>query len=338
MPNEINIGRTLSKDGRGLSKDHGKEDDLVFYPENDIYPYAYGHPIKWQTKEGQCQSPYKLYFAVVWLQEKRFMELLNDVNEAHEVDIFENGKLYNMIEWLCIFCMRYPFKFNKEKYIRMMKVLFEHAPKMSLTAVFHNAELNQNFDLIETIKENMPEVSVDVCYVCLCYEPSVTILRKVCSCKSIVHATCLTKLMGKDRICKVCRAYYKTNQRRIKLTDFGYKQEFDSVVFFPYEDIYYQLALRPTLFKAEGIGQVQFAIIFLQTKRLRELLCNKSRSDSELIYFDSGFRKVCELLKKSLPSNYSKTCNKNAYLQTKLIVNHWCIAHGFEILFNSKAN
>lgn len=216
-----------------------------------------------------------------------------------------------------------------------MELLFAHSPKMSLTDVFHNAELNQNYELIESIKEHMPEGAEDVCYICFCYEPSETILRQVCSCKSIVHATCLTKLIGQHRICKVCQvcqSRYKTNQRRFKISDSGQKI-WDDVVFFPYEDLYYPIGFRPILFKAAGLGVIQFAILFLQTKRLGELLLAKSHVESEIIYFQNDFRTVCKLLKTSLPNNYSKVYNRRSYIQAKLIINVWCLAHGFAILF-----
>lgn len=227
--------------------------------------------------------------------------------------------------------MRYPFGLNKQKYINIVKMILSKFPKISTSKSFQWALDNENYELRDIIKEHLQESKEDVCYICLSYEPSCEILHNVCSCKSLCHAFCLIKFLDRDSICKVCNALYRTNQKRFKLTNFGETITPDPIVYFPYDDMYYMPSLsKQVLFKAEGLNTIIFPIVFLQTKRLKQLLSEKTYEESKMIYENPSFKRVCQTTEDLVDSNYSKEENPEAYNKIQHIINNWCTKYQFE--------
>jgi hypothetical protein len=116
-----------------------------------------------------------------------------------------------------------------------------------------------------------------MCSICVKAEPNEYLLSNVCSCDILFHTTCLIKQNEHTPLnkCPVCLDNYKISVPMCRRLMHLEEPKKDTRLFFPFNDFYYHpsiIELNPKPIKFFGMMRLVMAIMYLQVKRVEQLL------------------------------------------------------------------
>lgn len=254
-------------------------DVTIYYPLGNIYP------IKNELKK----LPY-LYVSEDSLQKKDWFEnKLKDDQISYSIIYLQIESLKHFIvknyksktfgnPFHYLFVTYYPIKYNIESAIEIIKVLIENYDdhiKFIEDLFYIQYIKNNTIDRIdnEEIYEllcSMVHNNENICYICLNSLPNKYLINP-CDCKTPVHATCLIKLfrLNYSNNCKVCKKKYRKNSSVYR------QRSILNLIYFPFDDLYYEPLVEQGLKKYYGMERLTMAIVYLQVERVSELLKEK---------------------------------------------------------------
>lgn len=175
------------------------------------------------------------------------------------------------------------------------------------------------------INNNMPK-----CYYCNSDLSYFSMILYSCECEKHIHYDCLVKLIKKSGdTCKKCMTKFRTNVPRYKIINNSTKISLEDKIFFPFDDYYPHFLNSMENLRCETIfTKIDFAIIYLQPERLKELLSmidhttfvEYLRADTNLrsaMFNDSPFNLELQII---LPSHYIKMYNQEVYAEVENIL------------------
>lgn len=171
--------------------------------------------------------------------------------------------------------------------------------------------LMNNNNLCQSVNNN-------ICSICHKTEPKeylIDIWNSSKQTQTQTHAQCLISLdtQNKSSDCSIDSSQYRVNDPIYKsFSAIFIKPSLDTSIFFPYSDIYYEpLLSNISLIKVYNMDRLTYAIIYLQVKRVEELLLENDILDGLPNYllncYGHGQTPLIILAQGNLPSN----CNIN---------------------------
>jgi hypothetical protein len=168
---------------------------------------------------------------------------------------------------------------------------------------------NDNEYVNDLLLSFLPTDENNMCSICLTTEPK-ELLINLCSCKTPCHVHCLIQLSKHKPLnkCVVCQDKYIINEPFHRKKGLINKPDIDTDVFFPHHDFYYEPLLnRQYPVKFTGMSCLTMAIMYLQIKRVEELLQEPEILDNlENYYFGYEPYKqtpIIALCSGNIPSN-----------------------------------
>lgn len=255
---------------------NGKIDSTVYYPLGDVYPTLYAKNL--------VKLPYVPLLEMKEVSEEWFLETLTYQRirqsisylqpEALKKYLIKNYKFMLLGNPFChlIGARPYDIEKNKEAILTIIKILIENYDDYEELV----EELPiQNTETIRTlIYSQMPtDENRTMCSICLDSRPAKRLINP-CDCKTPIHIECLLQLEQHKRLdkCSVCTGKYKVNQ---PVSNGSIRSRTSTTIdtFFPHNDFYpTPLSSSKTLHKATGMDRLDFAIMYLQIDRVKELL------------------------------------------------------------------
>ncbi|CAH6421147.1 Hypothetical protein UVM_LOCUS376 [uncultured virus] len=168
-----------------------------------------------------------------------------------------------------------------------------------------------------------------MCPVCLSDREQSDVVR-LCSCTSGTHLRCLLETLPKTgrSWCGVCLMPYRLNEPRL-----NFSGNADERVFFPWNDIYPQPLFRGRMIYGNLTAEqrLQYAILFLQTRRVQDLLDTEpswADRDQLTAFVRDEDRRCCFAhpedgvvrLLDNMPSNLPRCSNAAAYFVIELLL------------------
>ena len=251
-------------------------------------------------------GPYKYYAnAEKYL---KITKILLDQLKSLEFESFQNDveKLGNLVvkkQSIALYGVTYN-KYNFEGF----PFLYTIDPLVELISSYDSIGMDEDVDPSKT----------QCCRYCLVAVPTQDLILP-CKCVDPVHIKCVFK-EGK-KICGVCKMRWETNEVRFKF-NFDEGEE-EKLVFFPCND-FYPVPLMSTseLRKVISDDRFIYALCYLQCKRMKHLISEikKEEGQSEIILKKKLGSMLNYFTLGSMPSNYLKKNNQNAYNEMKKIL------------------
>ena len=272
-----------------INKD-GRLEDIIFYPLGNIYYNLYnkksfklplGIDEKSKVEEKWFFSKLKeeqIKYAIQFLQIKALEKY---IIKNYKTISFKNPFYY-------LFYTEYPINKNLKETKQIINILINNYDN------YHELILNLRIPkktdkyILELLYSFLPDDDDNLCSICLKTEPK-NMLINTCVCKTATHAECLIKLNSYKKLdnCSVCKTKYNVSEpiyrtmSGLVIRDIKYDE-----LYFPYNDLYYQPLINNTeIVKVSGMNRLTMAIVYLQTKRVEELLKDKEIIDGLSNYY-----------------------------------------------------
>lgn len=269
--NLVNYSEEVQNEPR--YKKDGILDNTIYYPLGNIYYDISNNNL---VKLPKCSSN---------ITEKWFMSRLKDQQIEYSIKFLQVEALKKYIiknyesclfknPFYFLFHTYYPINKNIDAAKNIMQILIDNYSDyydLIINLRVHNKELEYIKDLL---LEFLPIDSDNICSICLYTEPK-NLLINCCNCKTGAHANCLIKLNEYKPLdkCSVCFDKYKINDPVIRTKSGIVIRQINEKIFFPYNDLYYEpLLSNNNLYKYKDMDRLTMAILYLQTKRVHELL------------------------------------------------------------------
>lgn len=217
----------------------------------------------------------------------------------------------------------YPVNENMEATKEIIKILIENYDDYY--------ELISNLGLLDKSKEYiydlllsfLPNDENNICSICLTTEPKQYLINP-CLCKTPIHIKCILVIHTHKKLknCSVCLGKYMINEPIHRNLGLMEPPAIDPAIFFPYHDFYYEPLLNlPYPVKISGMSRLTMAIMYLQVKRVKQLLEEKEVLDNLGTYY-FGYEPykqtpIIALCQGNMPSNcdISYGNNQTKYMQ-----------------------
>ena len=310
-----------------INEKRDNKDNIVYYPLGNIYPrgklpYIFLHDDKTTTKEIFLNNLRgdQIKSAIMYLQVSALKKFI--------IKNYTNPIFINPFQYLLT--THYSIDKNVEATNEIIKILIDNYDNYDeLIKSFYSycqSVSNENKEyVLDMLFSFLPVDENNMCSICLITEPKIRLFNP-CSCKNPIHIDCLIKTLKhkEHNKCSVCLDIIKVNEPIYK-TKSGIivEQELDDIVFFPFQDIYYEPLMKPFLSKYNGMSRLTMAIMFLQVERVKELL-----KDEEILnelpnyYFGyEGYKQtpLIALAQGNLPSNCHMSFGNNIDKYIKII-------------------
>jgi hypothetical protein len=193
-----------------------------------------------------------------------------------------------------LFYCEYPIKHNLNAAKEIIKILIDNYD--NYYDLITNLEEPKTEDeyILDLLYSFLPNDENNLCQICLQTEPKKSLIN-CCRCTTGTHVECLLKLNTFKTLnkCSICLGKYKINEPFYLMKDtkdigvFGNEQVFvKERIFFPYNDFYYRPNIsNSSLMKYENIARLTMAILYLQVKRVKQLLSEKVILDELPTYY-----------------------------------------------------
>ena len=303
-------------------------DTTVFYPLGNIYPsnkinvklpYLFSGDEKIFKKEYFCNNLYsqQIKYAIKYIQ----------VNALKKFIIKNHTNVLLQNPFTVLLDTNYPIDKNLDAIKQIIQILIdnydEHYNMICNIAEYIKPEQEYIIELLYTF---LPNDINNICMICHSTEPK-KLLICTCLCKTPTHASCLVKMSNYKKLdkCSVCKGNYKLNEPIYRTqSGINIKEILDETIFFPFNDMYYMpLISKHNLIKVVGMGRLDFAILYLQVERVKELL-----NDMEILdnlpnyYFGDKEHKQTPLIalaQGNMPSNAHISFGNNKKKYIKII-------------------
>jgi len=279
-------------------------------------------------KNWKCNKYHKFYgkerlvYAIYYLEIDRVKELINESSKEellnfHEIKTTNYQEFLNILEYIFLKIDSY-YKSTREPCFNLIKHICKIYPEFITNKLIKGRcyDFIKNMNVLQILRNNMIDNENDDEQCIICFSSNKNLLiNNTCSCKNKIHLDCLTNSIKHNinndyDICKTCET---TNNCVI---DEKYR------FLFPNKNIYRQPLLSNYVFIDENNKKEQlfFAIIYLQTKTVENIL-NNMTSD-EFIEYRKWLRDITGIhrikndklvLADNLYSNLSKDKHKYEY-------------------------
>jgi hypothetical protein len=255
----------------------GRLHDVEYYPLGDVYPNLYNKNLlklprvfveenkevdeKWFLDYLTYQ---RIHYSIIYLQPEAL--------KKHLVKNYKNILLGNPFLLFTTANMAYSIDKNADSVIEIINILVKN---------YDNYEEliedipNENTEYIKSmIYDQIPDSNETPCYICLESRPFKRLIYP-CDCKNPIHVECLLQLEKHKRLdkCSICTAKYKINEPVWNTNSGIIIKEAKIETFFPHNDFYpIPLSSSRSLHKVTGMDRLDFAIMYLQVDRVKELL------------------------------------------------------------------
>ena len=181
--------------------------------------------------------------------------------------------IFMMNPFYDLFNIKYPIVKNTDAFIQIVKILLNNYEDY-MDLISKCPKTDKNKYIYEIIYSILPNDYNNICMICIHTEP-LNELISACICKTSTHFGCLVQLIKtKHTKCRMCLTEYRTNdQCWMSKNGIRTQSVLDDRIYFPFDDVYYRpLSNDANLIKVSGITRLDFAIMFLQIERVKELL------------------------------------------------------------------
>lgn len=306
-------------------KKDGNVDDIIYYPLANTYYNIYNKEL---IKLPFVPIPENKQVEEKWFFERLYQQQIEYAIKFLQVESLEKHIKKNYKSLLLtnpfyqLFYVNYPIDKNIEASKQIIKILIDNYDDYyELITQITISKKEQEY-ILDLLYSFLPLDPDNLCQFCLQTEPK-KMLINCCDCICKTHAKCLEKLNEFKPLkeCSVCKSKYKINEPVIRTcSGIMIKPECEKI-FFPFNDLYREpLLSNPYLHKFEGMSRLTMAIIYLQVRRVKELLEEKEILDglSDYYFGYSGYKQspIHALCTGNLYSNahYNFPTNSQKYL------------------------